>query len=394
MEVLVQHMARIILEQEQREVQIINTLGAVQQVIQQQGNRNRDEEGSRNALHQEKIDADFMTHCPKYERGKDRWSDFAARFRMQKESRGVTNRRAKEALWNAITGKSSRIVVTSMLPGAGIYAGMSFEQYLTAMGEKFTPASESMQMKSEYQSRIQGKHEDVQNYINEKYELFRMAYEAATDMSDFYVEVTKGILNKAVRTQMWGYQAASIEEYGQRAVHQVQVERQRIAFGDSESSNMDGLVPVTRVGLRNDNRGEPMEVDALRNLKKYEDEDEDEDGDCECLALHEQGFRGLCYYCQKRGHIARNCPRKSAGLSKVTNQTVQKRVTSPQKKVWKGNATWKNTNRRTSFPVKKKVYAIQEEEGETEDAEEEGDGDDDEQEENQEGVDFLGDLTL
>lgn len=394
MEVLVQHMARVILEQEQREVQIVNTLGAMQQLIQHQGGQDNRDNQRRDNLQQDKVDSDFMTHCPKFERGKDRWSDFAARFRMQKNARRVSERGAKEALWNAITGKSSRIVVASMLPNVEPQAMMNFEQYLTTMGGKFTPASESMQMKSEYKSRVQGKHEDVQNYINEKHELFRMAYEAANDLSDFYMEVTKGIINKAVRSQMWGYQATSVEDYGQRAVHQVQVERQRIAFGDSDSSNMDGLVPVTKMGLKTDSRGEPMEVDSLRKLKRVEEEEEEEDSDCECVALHEQGFRGLCYYCQKKGHIARSCPRKSAGLSKITNQNVQKKGTYPPKKVWKGNATWKDKNRKPNFSVKKRVYAIQEEDGEADDTEEEGAEGDEEQEEVQEGVDFLENLTL
>ena len=49
---------------------------------------------------------------------------------------------------------------------------MECKEYLRRMGEKFTPAAESIQMEAEYRSQKQGNNEDVQNYINAKYELF------------------------------------------------------------------------------------------------------------------------------------------------------------------------------------------------------------------------------
>ena len=55
-----------------------------------------------------------------------------------------------------------------------------------------------------------------------------------------------------------------------------------------------------------------MEIDHLQTTEEGEEE-----GDCECMALHEHGFQGPCYFCQRKGHMLRNCPRKAAGLPKV-----------------------------------------------------------------------------
>ena len=79
-------------------------------------------------------------------------------------------------LYDAITGSSSRLVISSMSPELPTAQGMGFEEYLRRMGEKFIPAAESSQMEAEYRSRRQGKNKDVQNYINAKHELFQLAF--------------------------------------------------------------------------------------------------------------------------------------------------------------------------------------------------------------------------
>ena len=155
----------------------------------------------------DKVTLDFMKNCPTFERGKDRWADFADWFTFQKNTHEIDDRYAKIALWGAIHGRSSRLVITSMKPNVRPYEAMDFAEYLQAMGNKFTPATESLQMKSEYKGRVQGKNEDVQNYITEKYELFKVAYPNVEDLSDFYIEATKGVANKYVRNNLWGLRA-------------------------------------------------------------------------------------------------------------------------------------------------------------------------------------------
>ena len=329
----------------------------------------------------ERMAQEFMKQSPTFERGKDRWQDFSRRFIISKNRFHVSDEIAKEVLWNAIRGRSSRIVISSMAPTEGAYANVTFTNYMNEMAEKFTPASESLQMKTEYKSRVQVKSEDVQTYINEKYEMFKLAYPGGDqDLSDFYVEVTKGIANKYVRNNLWSYQATSVADYGTKAVFWVQVERQRIANGDSETGNLEGLVPVTRTGNKG-GKEEPMEIDTIRQ----EEDDEDDSEECECAALQEQGFRGNCYYCQRRGHLLRSCPRKSAGLPKIRNPGTNSGKPSYQKQVKTGTYTQKKYPQKT-YPGKKVNHITEEAENVDEDEYEE----EQEEQEAEESAHFLG----
>ena len=45
---------------------------------------------------------------------------------------------------------------------------------------------------------------------------------------------------------MFCYKPVDVESFGAQAVNVVQIERQRIRIGDSDTKRLDGLVPVTR----------------------------------------------------------------------------------------------------------------------------------------------------
>ena len=190
----------------------------------------------------------FTRDRPTIERGRDRWGDFAVQFRGVARDYGVTEEQAKRVLYDAITGSSSRLVITSLSPELPASQEMTFGDYMQTMGEKFMPAAESIQMEAEYRERKQGKLEDVQNYINTKHEVFLMAFPnaQACDRTEFYRETTEGFLNKYVRDQMFCYEPVDVESFGARAVNVVQIERRRIRIGDSDTKRLDGLVPVTR----------------------------------------------------------------------------------------------------------------------------------------------------
>ena len=82
----------------------------------------------------------------------------------QPEVTGSLETKLREYIYNAITGSSSRLVISSMSQELPAAQNMEFEDYLWAMGEKFMPAAESIQMEAEYRDQKQGKYEDVQNY--------------------------------------------------------------------------------------------------------------------------------------------------------------------------------------------------------------------------------------
>ena len=104
---------------------------------------------------------DLIEHCPTFEQGRDRWVDFAPRMRIIFRRQNCPDDLAKEVLWIAIKGTPSRILVASMNPSQGAYESMTLDQYMAEMAGKFTPASESVYLKTEYKSRKQGKMEDM-----------------------------------------------------------------------------------------------------------------------------------------------------------------------------------------------------------------------------------------
>ena len=95
----------------------------------------------------------FTRDRPTFEHGVERWGDFAVRFRGAARDYGVTGNQAKRILYDTITGSSSRLVISSMSPKLPAAQNMEFEDYLGAMGEKFMPAAESIQMEAEYRDR-------------------------------------------------------------------------------------------------------------------------------------------------------------------------------------------------------------------------------------------------
>lgn len=173
-------------------------------------------------------------------------------------------------------------------------------------------------MEAEYRSRKQGKNEDVQNYINAKYELFQLAFPNAQerDRVEFYRETTEGFLNKYVRDQMFCFDANCVEAFGARAVNMVQIERRRIQIGDSDTNKMDGLIPVTWP-IREDKlrtRFKDMEVIAMDPLPGEESNSE---GECECTALHASGRGGPLLLLRQGGPLPPKLPAQGRRAAQV-----------------------------------------------------------------------------
>ena len=129
---------------------------------------------------------------------------------------GVIEEQAKWVLYNAIVGQSSTLVISSMNPELPASQHIEFREYLRRMGEKFTPAAESIQMETEYRSRKQGKNEDVQNFINARHELFQLAFLNAQerDWVEFYREMTEGFIKKYIQDQMFCYKRGGFQGSG------------------------------------------------------------------------------------------------------------------------------------------------------------------------------------
>jgi len=186
-----------------------------------------------------------------------------------------------------------------------------------------------------------------------KYELFTQAFHNSQLLvaNEIYKEATEGFLNKYVRDQMFCSKPESIEAFENKTVTAVQVERRRMKIGDSDSRNMDGLIPVTKA-VRD--RGELMEVDALNRYGKDELDGDDRDLS-ECMALQEYELKSPCYYCYRNGHQIRNCPRESVGLPRSSGgRSIDsrgrglRRGTSAPTRRWNPNYRGNSTARRAN----------------------------------------------
>ena len=88
---------------------------AVEALLEGEPQEERDQGGrTRKEARQEylKFTRDRLT----FERGQDRWGDFVVWFRGAARDYGVTEEQAKRVLYKAITGSSSRLVITSLSP--------------------------------------------------------------------------------------------------------------------------------------------------------------------------------------------------------------------------------------------------------------------------------------
>ena len=152
---------------------------------------------------------------------------------------------AKRGLFSAVEGAQSHLVIAGMDPDRQEMRDISFGEYLQQMGEKFRPAAESIQMKEEYLNRTQRAKEDVQSYVGEKTELFRVAFPHASqrEWSGCWMETAEGLCNRYARDQMKASEPSNAEDFLQqavRAVQAVQAEWARIRIGDS-TEGRDGL---------------------------------------------------------------------------------------------------------------------------------------------------------
>ena len=102
-------------------------------------------------------------------------------------------------------------------------------------------------MKEEYLNRTQWAKEDVQSYVGEKTELFRVAFLHASqrEWSGCWMETAEGLCNRYLTNQMMASEPSDAEDFGQRAVRAVQAEWARIRIGDS-TKGRDGLELVSR----------------------------------------------------------------------------------------------------------------------------------------------------
>ena len=79
------------------------------------------------------------------------------------------------------------------------------------------------------------------------------------DLADFYDEATKGVANDGVRYALWECRPGTVEEFMNRAIFLVSVERKRIEnMAAKPGTTMEGLIPISRFSRPTTYMGDPI----------------------------------------------------------------------------------------------------------------------------------------
>ena len=114
------------------------------------------------------------------------------------------------------------------------------------------------------------------------------------DMRYFYDEVTKGLTNELMKSQLWSFEPRDAEDYERKMRYLASVVQKR--YRAREISEAQALGAETSV-----------QGYTVTNSKPFIKQ---EPG---VHAMAEEN--AVCFHCRKKGHFARNCPRKLAGLT-------------------------------------------------------------------------------
>ena len=174
------------------------------------------------------------------------------------------------------------------------YRSGTYEQFSAIIRELFCPDSESMLVRTEFQSYFQGKNQDVQSYLTNKLALYKLAFGPnERSFNTVMLHVIRGLCNHSVRRQVRRANPKDEAALRLAVVEATAAERDAYNGGYGESTSADGLITVSSArramgGLPEEAPAGPvpMEVDAV------------------------QGKERECYRCHRRGHLRKDCRAK------------------------------------------------------------------------------------
>ena len=238
----------------------------------------------------------FWRKAPRYTTGSESsWADFMKLFNVS-AARVNDEEERKLMLYGCLQGKAQSLAVQKMYPFDAENQALSFEVYSNKLRDLFEPVSESENAKLEFTERQQHMGENPTFYYQRKLALFERAWPVAMrDMRYFYDEVTKGLTNELMKSQLWSFEPTSPDDYEKRMTYLAAVVQKRYRAREISEAQVLGA-ETTIQGYAPGNGFQPF-------IKQ-------EPG---VHAMAEEN--AVCYHCRKKGHFARNCPRKLAGLT-------------------------------------------------------------------------------
>ena len=146
-----------------------------------------------------------------------------------------------------------------------IYRLGTFVEYLDGIRAVFSPDSEKVLVRSEFDQYAQKRTQDISSYFSNKVTLFMLAFGEAERSFDYLrVSVLAGMINKEVRHEVRRKNPRDIEALRAAVLECTAAERDAYSGGYSNSTSSDGLSTISSARKQMDMPGdEMMEVDGL-----------------------------------------------------------------------------------------------------------------------------------
>lgn len=238
----------------------------------------------------------FWKKNPLFFLGKETWGVFMNDFNLA--SRLIyDDQTKKQLLFQCLRGEAKILASNELYPTLRANEVLTFEQYQKKMNELFEPTSESENAKLEFTERQQLVGERPTTYFTVKQNLFDRAWpEEMRDMQFFFDETTKGLLNETMKASLWTMQFRSYSEYKDKLQFLAGMVQKRYRAKEIAQSDTIGAETFT-VGQQVTTSDGYQMVKMEPGIHALSEEDK------------------VCFYCRKKGHFVRNCPRKIAGLT-------------------------------------------------------------------------------
>ena len=262
-------------------------------------------------------EADFRKTAPRFYLGEQPWTLFLDHFTETRHAFPAVVQNevvSKNILYCSLKGQAFALASPEFKPSIEPYLMVTFLEYCMALGELFEPASESEQIKIEFERRSQKAGEHPTLYYRDKKNLFDRSFSSGKrDYSLFYNTVISGLANQEMRNYLRLNFPDPLEDTTQFKVSLlkiVNVVRRR--YMDNEISQAETI----GAEAHSSNASYTTTVDSQRvNLGRAGIKQEH--------GVFEMGTkRGKCFHCQSTDHFIAQCPRKALGLPQVV-QAVQ-----------------------------------------------------------------------
>jgi len=167
-----------------------------------------------------------------------------------------------------------------------LYRNGTYDAYLTGIRAVFSPDSEKVLVRTEFDQYSQKRNQDIASYFSNKLTLFRLAFNESERSYDYLrVSVLAGIINKAVRLEVRRRNPRDEEALRSAVIECTASERDAYAGGYSNSTSADGLSTISnaRRQMEVQQADEPMEIDQIAPTDRK------------------------CYRCGRNNHIRKDC---------------------------------------------------------------------------------------